>query len=60
MIKIEYLIDRDDMTNEEYENQEEREFIVTKDMLYDLINAHVEFGKDEWICLDSFYVTLKK
>jgi len=48
------------MTNEEYENQEEREFIVTKDMLYDLINEHVEFGKDEWICLDSFYVTLKK
>jgi hypothetical protein len=60
MINIKYIIDGDDMTDEEYENQEEREFIVTEDMLYDLVNEHVVLGKDEWICSDSFYVTLKK
>ena len=41
MIKISYVIERDDMTDKEYENQKEREFIVTKDMLYDLVSEHV-------------------
>jgi hypothetical protein len=41
-------------------NQEEREFIVTKDMLYELVNEHVSLGKDETICSENFYVTLKK
>jgi len=60
MIKINYIIEKDDMTDEEYENQEEREFIVTKDMLYELVNEHVSLGKDETICSENFYVTLKK
>jgi len=60
MIKISYVIERDDMTDKEYENQKEREFIVTKDMLYDLVSEHVALGKDEWICSDNFYITLKR
>lgn len=60
MIKINYVIERDDMTDEEYENQEEQEFIVTEDMLYELVKENISLGKGEEICWENFYVTLEK
>lgn len=40
MIKIEYYIDSDDMSNEEFEDQPPKEFIITEDMIQELIHKH--------------------
>lgn len=59
MIKINYVIESDGMTNEEYENQEEREFIISKDMLYELVQENVTLNKGEEISYQNFWVYLK-
>ena len=36
-IKVTYLIENDSMSDKEYEEQEEKEFIITEQMVYDLV-----------------------
>jgi hypothetical protein len=36
-IKVTYIVDNDTMSDEEYENQEEKEFIITKQMIEDFV-----------------------
>jgi hypothetical protein len=36
-IKVKYIIDNDKMTDGDYEAQEEKEFIITEQMIYDLV-----------------------
>lgn len=36
-IIVYYNIDKESMTDEDYENQEENEFEITEDMIHDLI-----------------------
>lgn len=36
-IKVTYYIDNDIMTDDEFQNQEEKEFIITEQMIYDLV-----------------------
>jgi hypothetical protein len=36
-IKVTYLIENDSMSDKEYEEQEEKEFIITEQMIYDLV-----------------------
>ena len=39
-IKVEYRIENDNMSDEEWENQEEKTFIVTEQMIYELMLNH--------------------
>ena len=39
-IEVEYLIDNDKMSDTEYENQTEKKFIITEEMIVDLMNSH--------------------
>ena len=36
-LKIKYIIDKVEMSDEEYENQEEKVFILTEDMIIELM-----------------------
>lgn len=46
MIKVEYLIDDDHMTEKEYEDQNYREFTITEDMIVQLINEHADLKRE--------------
>lgn len=59
-IKIVYRFDSDDMSDDEYENQEEKTFIVTKQMLHDLMYEHVVCEPGETIDDVNFYVSIIK
>lgn len=52
-IRIGYTIDRDGMTDEEYENQEEKEFNITEEMIRGWIiaerNSPVNVLQGDWI-----------
>lgn len=36
-IKVTFMVDSDNMSDEEYENQEEKTLIITKDMIKEMI-----------------------
>jgi len=55
-IKVEYIVDEDDMTDEEYENQEEKTFIITEDMIIEFMEDNISIPKGHEICRDNFYV----
>ena len=46
MIKITYLIDNDDWSDEDFQNNSEQELVLTKDMVIDYINRFVTLEKD--------------
>jgi len=39
-IKVTYIVDNDTMTDDEYENQQNKEFIITEQMIYDFITQN--------------------
>jgi hypothetical protein len=39
-LKVEYRIENENMSDEEWENQEEKTFIVTEEMIYELMCSH--------------------
>jgi hypothetical protein len=45
ILKIEYYIESDTMTDDEFANQLPNHFIVTEDMLVDLINESLPNGQ---------------
>jgi len=59
-IKVEYRFESDDMTDEEYDDQDEQTFIITQDMIYELVRQHVKIPEGKGICQDNFYYHLKK
>ena len=56
VIKIEYRLESDLMTDEEYENQEEKTFIVTEEMLYNLVEENVILEEGYSIDDVNFYI----
>jgi hypothetical protein len=44
ILKVEYYADHDNMSVEDYMNQVPEEFIVTEDMIADLINSNLDEG----------------
>lgn len=56
MIRVEYRFDSDDMSDEEYGDQEEQEFIITKDMIIDILERNVEIPAGKEICHENIYV----
>lgn len=59
MITVEYRFDSDDMTDEEYGNQDEQKFVITKEMIIEILRENVEKPKDHEICSDNIYVRTK-
>jgi hypothetical protein len=57
LLKVEYIVDRDDMTEEEYQEQEERVFYVTEEMIMTLVQDHVTLNSDEYVCNQNFFIT---
>lgn len=58
MIKVEYRFESDEMSDEEYNNQEEQEFIITEDMIDQLIMMYTDIPKGYDICRENLYVSL--
>lgn len=59
LLKITYLIDNDGMTDTEFENQPERELVVTSEMLKDLIREHDKtMTNNDFV--ESDYITITK
>jgi hypothetical protein len=55
-IKVTYIIDNDTMSDKEYEEQEEKEFIITEQMIYDLVmenDARIKHMVDD---IDIMYI----
>jgi hypothetical protein len=57
VLKVEYIVDRDDMTDDEYQEQEERVFFVTKEMIMELVEENADFNSGEWLCGENFFIT---
>ena len=57
ILKVEYLIDDDNMSDKEWENQEFREFTITQDMLIELVGSHVKLERDQTIDSSNFFIT---
>ena len=59
VLKLTYIVDNESMTDEEFENQEEREFFVTSEMLVRLIeNNDMNLNPDDEINWN--YVSIEK
>ena len=56
ILKVEYLIDDDNMSDKEWENQEFREFTITEDMLIELVGSHVKLERDQTIDSSNFFI----
>jgi len=56
MIKINYIIDNDSWSDEEFNNQQDtdRIFVITREMIEELIYQNVEF--EEGTDIADFYV----
>ena len=59
-IEVEYMFTSEDMTDEEYDDQDEQTFIITQDMIYELVRQHVKIPEGKEICQDNFYYNLKR
>jgi len=60
-IEVEYLLTSDDMTDEEYADQKERTFIITKDMIHELVSQNADYPYETMdICDDNFYINIKQ
>lgn len=56
MLKIKYYVCNDNMTDRELQNVKEREFIITEDMLQDLLEEKINLDKSNGEYIDQFYV----
>lgn len=59
MVKVEYYFESDEMTDDEY-NEQEREFIITKEMIIELIMEHVEIPEGMEIDYENIYANLNQ
>jgi hypothetical protein len=56
VLKVQFFIENDKMTDEEYQNQDEKEFIITESMIRDIVEQNVELGKGNRLCENNFYI----
>ena len=56
MITIEYMFEGDNMTDEEFENQDDKVFEITKDMIYELIMQNVEIPEGLELDWENIFV----
>lgn len=58
-IEIEFVVERDDMSDEEFEEQESRIFIITKEDLINLTENGADLSSKETVCRNNFYFKIK-
>ena len=56
MIVIEYRLESDLMSDDQYNNQDELEFIITKEMIIELIESNVNIAKGYEVCETNIYI----
>ena len=59
-IKVEYRFESEDMTDEEYKDQDEQTFIITQDMIYELVRQNIILPNGKEICQENFYYNMVK
>lgn len=59
VLRIYYSVDNDDMTDEEFENQEEKFITVTSEMIEELVKQNAP-GLKPGDDIDYEYITIKK
>jgi hypothetical protein len=61
MIKVEYYVLNNNMSDEEFNNAPTRELVITKEMIMDLIRDKEELFLDDgdFVDSDNIYVKLK-
>jgi hypothetical protein len=57
LIEVEYYYENDDMTDEEYSNQETKKFVITKDMIIEMIEQNVEFPEGMELDWENIYIS---
>lgn len=58
VLKVEYLVDSDDMTDEQFENQPTRVLLLDGDVILEIIERYGEVRADETLDLDHVTLTL--
>lgn len=58
-IIVTYRFESDDMSDEEYENQEEQEYIISAQDLYEYVADMIEEKTGKEICPENFYYSIK-
>lgn len=56
VLEVEYFIEDDDMTDDEYQNQEFKTFIITEEMIHELVSKNVKLNKNQIICDKNFFI----
>lgn len=56
VLKVEYIFISDEMSDEEYSNQNDNIFYITEEMIYDLVREKVKIPEGFEICTDNFYI----
>lgn len=57
MIRIEYLVENDKWSDQLWSQQDENVFIITEDMIVDLIERNVALGENR-VDRDNLYVSV--
>lgn len=57
MVKIEYYIENDNMSVEEYENQEAKVFILTEEMIKDIMRKEIDLKDGDYIDSDIYILS---
>lgn len=48
-LQIIYILDNDDMTDEQFEDQPDRTFVLTEEMIIDVMEKYVQLKKGDTI-----------
>jgi hypothetical protein len=56
VIKVEYMFNSEKMSDQEYSDQDDKTFYITKEMIYDLVRKNVQIPEGFEICQDNFYI----
>lgn len=56
ILEVEFLLERDDMTDEEYHNQEFKTILITEDMIIELVEKKANLKEGERLCEQNFFI----
>ena len=51
-LKIIYIFDNDEMSDEQFENQPDRTFVLTEEMIIDVMEKYVDLKKGDSITIN--------
>ena len=57
-LEVEYYVVNDLMTDAEFDNVESKKFIITEDMIQELLEDHIVLNRATGETIDQFYIKL--